>query len=524
MKRQSNPPISVLRKSGSSRCLQNDFLKKCNSNEKDESYENSRTVTLINTDHLPSFGTERYYMLSEIQMKAHSIQFLCDLVGTPANMDDDDDSDAKTQDMSVSSHSLSNDDLISNNVIKKDEHPINYERIERRNNDNHDEQTIHRTKYDLPPSVILYLLWRPDCMYDTPSLYAEHVIKPSVQHLMNLYDCVPTENNQDAQINEGSGSINNNTKKLPLIYIVVDRVIIPHLMDQIKEDVNDEEEILLQQQKQNEAKKKVQLDIAEALIRKVSTDHQLKLRSIIKGITVGISDSIRAAPGLEVCMDAIVVGDSERRRFYAKKQKMSSFTKLTSSHDDMESTLNNDDTIWTMNQPNRSSIGVITEYPDDLIGLDPNQETDAAQIDLNFHIRCSGVWEGNGNVMNFALLSQQIWRKYWNDSGNLQDDDSDDFLLLMYSIIMGTNGKKRNRRTGRRRSRNKAHSGKIEDEKSLQSKYLPCMTEQQNVERAANIMIFMVILMIGYFNMSTIIAIFDTLNSQIKLVVRTPEL
>ncbi len=522
MKRQSNPPVSVLRKSGSSRCLQNDFY------EKDESYENSRTVTLINTDHLPSFGTERYYMLSEIQMKAHSIQFLSDLVETPDSMNDD-DSDANTQDMSVSSHSLSNDDLISNNnVIKKDEHPSNNERIEHRNNDNQDEQTIqNRTKYDLPPSVILYLLWRPDCIHDTPSLYAEHVIKPSVQHLMNLYDCMPTENNQDTNINEGNGSINNNNaKKLPLIYIVVDRVIIPHLMDQIKEDVNDEEEILLQQQKQNEAKKKVQLDIAEALIRKVSTDQQLKLRSIIKGITVGISDSVRAAPGLEVCMDAIVVGDSERRRFFAKKQRMSSFLsfcKLTSSHDDLESTLINDDTIWTMNQPNRSSIGIITEYPDDLTGLDPNQETDAAQIDLNLHIRCNGVWEGNGNVMNFALLSQQIWRKYWTDSGNLQDDDSD-FLLLMYSIIMGTNGKKRNRRTGRRSSRNKDHSGKVEDDKSLQSKYLPCMTEQKNVERTANIMIFIVILMIGYFNISTIIAFLDTLNSQIKLVVRTPEL
>ena len=39
-------------------------------------------------------------------MKAHSILFLCDLVGTPNSMNDD-DSDANTQDMSVSSHSLS---------------------------------------------------------------------------------------------------------------------------------------------------------------------------------------------------------------------------------------------------------------------------------------------------------------------------------------------------------------------------------------------------------------------------------
>ena len=47
---------------------------------------------------------------------------------------------------------------------------------------------------------------------------------------------------------------------------------------------------------------------------------------------------------------------------------------------------NRDRPRWTMNKPSKSSIGLITEYTDDLTGLDPNQETDAAQHDLNLHV------------------------------------------------------------------------------------------------------------------------------------------
>ena len=54
---------------------------------------------------------------------------------------------------------------------------------------------------------------------------------------------------------------------------------------------------------------------------------------------------------------------------------------------------------------------MITLYPEDLTGLDPEQETDAAQDGLNLHVRCCGVWEGKGNMMNFAFLSQNICLK-----------------------------------------------------------------------------------------------------------------
>lgn len=488
-------PVSVLRKSGSSRCLQQDF--KPNYGQEKEQNDNGKTVTLINSEPLPSFGTERYYMLSEIQMKCHSINFLCELVGTTSGGGssyrnrhiNDDDSDEKTQDMSISSHSLSNehDDMIHNvlNDISNSERNVDQQGI------------LQNPKHILPPSVILYLLWRPDCIYDTAASYSEHVIKPSIHHLMNLYQCPFDESNH---------------YKRPLIYVVVDRVVIPDHMDQIEEEGN-EDEVQFLLQNQIEVKKKIQLDVAEALIRKVSTDPELKLRSIVKGITVGLSDSVRAAPGLESCMDAIVVGDSERRRLAAKKKKYS-ISKVVST----DST---NDNVWTMDEPSRSSIGLITEYSDDLTGLDPTQETDAAQNDLNLHIRCSGVWEGNGNLTNFALLSQQIWRKYWN---NTEGENSDDYLLTMYSIIMGTNGKKRNRRTGKKSRRMKSQDANSDDDKSLQIKYLPSISEQQSVEWAANIMLCIVIFIICYCNRSILAAWIDTIASQIEQIMNGQEL
>ena len=496
-----SPPISVLRKSGSSRCLQIN-----NDNKVDDgkpfittslSSESTRSITMINNETLPSFGTERYYMLSEIQLKAHSIQYLSDLVPDAYFGESDDE---KTQDMSISSHSWSPDheELSS---MQQHHLTLNDTRTQasptrNRNTHHHELQGLQSDqmldkKLSLPPYVILYLLWRPDCTYyDDPSSYVENVINPSVHHLIHLYEG-----------NEENNSINQQQE--PFIYIVVDRVIHTSTMDQIEEEEEGETGLNNEDTLRYELRNQVQMDIAASLIRKVSIDPQLKLRSLIKGITVGLSDSIRAAPGLEICMESILVGDSERRRFAAKTKKREDLQQYNKAN-------------WTMDQPNRSSIGLITEYPDDLTGLDPQQETDAAQVDLHLHTRCSGAWEGNGNIMNFALLSQQLWRKYWKDNclnskNKKHDDKDDDFLLLMYSIIMGTNGKKRNRRTGRK----KKVSGRYDDDddgEALQTRYLPSKLEQQNAEWAANVMIIVVVMIIGYFNRNIL---YDWINVMI---------
>lgn len=469
-------PVSVLRKVGSSKCLQQDFYQNCEN--KDPEQSETKTVTLVNVEQLPPYSTERYYILSEIQMKAHSVQFLCDLVGNGNHDAADANSEEATQDLSTSSHS---DNENTSNRTNERNQPQYYAQS----------QDLSRSP-NLPPCVILYLLWRPESVYDTPSSYADNVIQPSIQHLMNLYQCSSNHDESNTANSATSHTNVNNKSKQPSIYIVVDRLVpkIENGMHIVQEHhgVTELDEAQQQQQLQQQEKyKKMQTEIAETLIRKISTDPKLKLRPIIQGITIGLSDNFRAAPGLEMCMDAILVGDSERRRFSSKKSNKVK----TSTIDD---TLN--DHIWTMHEPKRSSIGLITEYADDLTGLDPEQETDAAQVDLNLHARCCGVWEGKGNMMNFAFLSQQIWKKFW-DGGEEKDDD--DYLLSVYSIIMGRCGN-RKRRTGKRsrRSKKKSSAGINEDDNASQSKYLPSKTEQQNVEQTANFMIGIVLITIAY--------------------------
>mmetsp|Transcript_3282 Transcript_3282/g.4780 ORF Transcript_3282/g.4780 Transcript_3282/m.4780 type:complete len:575 (-) Transcript_3282:119-1843(-) len=534
----SSPPVSVLRKTGSSKCLQQDFHSKKKSvsvsptSGSTGATQSSSTVTVVNYEQLPNFSTERYYTLSEIQMKAHSVQFLCDLVagGGNNNVNDNNthndrrnDDDENTQDMSTSSHSFlndnqPNDDTNENAAITATAQP------------QPQLQPQPRSRPFLPPSVILYLLWRPDSIYNTPSSFAEHVVQPSVQHLMNLYQCSVSPTNSDLNADTNT-LVNGNyydTSKLPLIYIVVDRIVIPQ--SQLQSQDMQENELELEE-KAEEERNNIQIEIAQSLIRKlVSIDTSMptatsttQLRPIIQGITIGLSDNIRAAPGLEVCMDAVLVGDAERRRFSSKIKKQKKNKKTTKSEDG-ETICNSDSSsgcCWTMDKANSSSIGLITEYPDDLTGLDPNQETDAAQNDLNLHVRCCGVWEGRGNIMNYALASQKTWRSFWHsqyededdnnniyhramESGGSGSDDAhinDDSILNVYSFIMGRSGrKKRRRRTGKRINQKDSNKNldNHDDDTASQSKYLPSKVEQQNAEQAANVMLFITILFFGY--------------------------
>ena len=499
----NNPkkPVSVLRKVGSSKCLQQDFQP--NVNYRYGSNGMDKTVTLLNVEDLPSFSTERYYMLSEIEMKVHSVHFLSDLYGHDNNNEVEDDD--ITQDLSTSSHSLPNDQDMNYSTLQSSvgasDSGVSAGSL-------NDDDTNPSCNLHLPPCLILYLLWRPDCIYETPSAYAENVIQPSIKQIMELYDCPLGEG-----IKDDDSYISNNKNltdpydmkqdreemsrkhSLPSIYIIVDRIVLSNHMDQIKEgretddELTDNEDFTIHDQNIQHEKKQLQIDIAETLIRKVSTDSSLKLRQVIHGISVGLSDNIRAAPGLELCMDAILVGDAERRRFSNRWKKNVKKKSNTS-----DKTVDQTEILWKMDQPNRSSIGIFTEYSDDLTGLDPMQETDAAQKDLLLHARCNGGWEGKGNIMNFAFLSQKVWKQYWDRSAKEINDD--DYLLHMYSIIMGRyGGSKSKRRTGRKSTKNDDRS---KDDTSFQCRFLPCENEQQSVERTANVMVVVLLFSIGY--------------------------
>ena len=314
-------------------------------------------------------------MLSELQLKAHSLLFLRDLF--PRAYDDETNITNPTDASSTSSS-------ISNASADDAQHAVHATR-----------------KLGLPPFIILYLLWRPDSdHFDSPRLYAKHVIQPAIQQILSLQTT--------SEGSENSNTDSSSSLSLFPIYLAVDRLAPPD------KSMNAD---------QMDAYRKEQINLTEQLIRVVASGNgsgnnhshnmntdatsqeqqqenqasttEAQLRTHIDGMVVGLSSDFRAAPALETCMDAILVGDAERRTFSNSNRtsrKAKRLPIIIRNGRELEAT--------------RSCIGIVTEYPDDLTGLDPVGETDAVQ-NLCLHTRSVGNWAGKGNVLNFAARSQK---------------------------------------------------------------------------------------------------------------------
>jgi hypothetical protein len=272
-----------MRRSGSSSCL----LKPKSLKEDGEAL----SVTVLNTLQLPSYSTERFYMLSEIEVKAHSTLFLCDLT---------DDCD-QTQDTVETSSNLSQED----------------------------------PETQFPPFCILYILWRPN-MVSSVRAFTEGVIQDYIQKL------------KDAS---------KNTR----IYLVIDTLVPGGPTNDDDDDDDDEASA--------ERRYRAQLHVAETLARHVAQT----MRTDMEGITVGVANHLRAAPGLEVVMEATAVGSKTRR------------------HHDTSS---------------KSLVGLMCSHPDELLGL-ASTETDAAQGVLQC-ITCA-EWGGYGDLRSFANRAHAQW-------------------------------------------------------------------------------------------------------------------
>eukprot|EP01083_Nonionella_stella_P093202 261065_1 len=235
----------------------------------------------------------------------------------------------------------------------------------------------------------------------------------------------------------------------PRIYVVVDRLTRkgPSIDDGQSEEEKKEFE-------------KKQIQCAEKLIRLAGyvprhldasptstsssqdiSELSLSLRDDIEGVTVGLSDDFRAAPGMETCMNAILVGGAERRQYPKEsnsidiKQSMRNLGNLATS-----AFIGNNDTkgspattpkskmgSGTMKEdPARSSIGIVTEHPEDLTGLfeEGKAETDAVQ-GLTLHMRLEGFWGGTGygDILNFAARAQKSWRAKWKFAEVIDEKD-----------------------------------------------------------------------------------------------------
>ena len=184
-----------------------------------------------------------------------------------------------------------------------------------------------------PESIVLYILWRPD-MESSPKALTKGVIAKAVRQLKSL-----TDYNKDCQI-----------------YLVIDTLILPG------------SPLGLGNENTDLRRYQSQVALVEELARSISTH----LRDDLQGLTVGVSNHVRAAPGLEKCMEAICWGSKDRRK--------------NGGHD-------------------RSSIGIVTQHPDDLVGL--QKDPDAAQNVLQSYT-CA-EWNGNGDILSFAKRTHVRW-------------------------------------------------------------------------------------------------------------------
>jgi hypothetical protein len=230
---------------------------------------------------LPTYSTERYYMLSEIELNGHSTFFLCDY--GPEQ----------------SSNTVPAIDLSEEGAC--------------------------------PSHLVLYVLWTPD-MALSPQALVDGVIRDSLNMLKSL-----------------TGSQN------PKIYLVV---------DSLTTDTDPKDKSTRQNLYDS------QVCIAGDLARCV--EQSKELRDELQGVTIGVSNHMRAAPGLEKCMEAMCCGSKDRRK--AKGSK--------------------------------GCIGIVSPSPDDLIGLQYT-EPDAAQGVLQ-SITCA-EWNGNGDSASFSERAHTVW-------------------------------------------------------------------------------------------------------------------
>ena len=355
------------------------------------------SVTILNTEQI-HFSPERFYMLSELELHGHSTEFLYEENGP-------DEEDNETLETEESSAAHVGD-------TSEEGGPVGEISIHNQTSSRNQQQRQHA------PFIMLYLLWRPEM--ESPTAFAEEVLLTSVQKLDSLVDIVPSmpprrsfssmslnnlpsspANTQNASFPEpefvNRSARTNSQDRLLLeemiqgretagnkVYIVVDRVYGGKSTD--KENDNDNATDDSSAAKMREFQE--QRELAEKLARLVSVHPYL--REVCEGITVGVSNDERAAPGLEAMMDALNIGAKDRRKFGNNSQK-----------------------------DQASMMGIVANVSTDLLGIQDPSNTDATSDVLQ--CRVCAEWNGMGTLKTFARRSHRAWRI----AHDLSPDDED---------------------------------------------------------------------------------------------------
>jgi len=385
------------------------------------------TITMVNTTRLATYSTERYYMLSELEQNASSVEFVCDHGAGGSTVDVD------PQHISQSQPAQNEDQTAPR-----------------------PQPRAAPSRHVLPPYVLLYVLWRPNT-YPSPRSFVEGPILDNLrrilelggdeEHASKLFDgnnaspsslsTSPTAPFGRRASFRGNVVVDTRTK----VYVCIDRISPPpsaaaegvglglglglgpgispagisegnHMNDHVDVTSNGDplrtsqhSDIHSLRSSDEQARRlrqhAVETQIAEAVAKAIST-HPI-LRSVVEGVSVGTTAEVRAAPALEVCLKAVTHGSGERRRQGRTLQRRQMFNIArgygASSSNDSHPQVD----------PMRSPICLVVPDPDDLVGLDPTEDADAVKGAVQSITVAE--WNGNGDAVCFASRAMGEWRK-----------------------------------------------------------------------------------------------------------------
>lgn len=418
----------------------------------------SLSVTILSKESLPSYSSERFFLLAEIEVHAQPITFLCESGNsteensTQATEETEEDEGTATSPPSKTHSDASSPERgLGSTTISQHEHLY------------------------LPPCILLYLLWRPEMTPD-PSFFAETYILDAVMRIKESVDLESSSSQRNDQHHEsaprfsgslGSGrivdtavgdevrggctsDININVQNATIhldqastptgkhisfahsisssptsasvphrshadasstptkasLYLVVDRV--RPTLSSSETSHPSSGEVVQQHQKQQEEEEE---DLAERLARAVAS-HPV-LRQCTEGITVGLSNHVRAAPGLEACVQAVHWGSQDRRRHHHAT------TVATANQFHHQSSSTNTVSTTTID-PEKSLLGIVSWTQEDMLGLQKTGVTDAAEGVLQSKVTVE--WNRQGDLHSFAKRAHDQWkRQHGIDTSRITD-------------------------------------------------------------------------------------------------------
>jgi hypothetical protein len=442
------------------------------------------SVTIISQNTLPSYSSERFYLLSELEIHAASTVFLS------SSLSNDDHSTQATEEESFNNMTLSennhnnSDDIEDELYVDSDIHgeiqnpesnPIhgsinsNYD-----NTDDHRSSTLFIPHTDssstIRPSttvpilteplfLILYILWKPNMTNDPQRLIQDTILAAMIQ-IQQQYDVdiiqsstllqnysnhktyYPIMNGHSSGVSLSSDPTDTTSllqsppppppRSSASIYIVVDRIVPRKVNTTSTEPITTETTTTTTTNDPLDTKQPLPEELDDddddddeqqqyCLVERVgrAVASHVQLRDQIDGITIGISDHVRAAPGLELCIDAITkIGNIDRRRFkfqphhHYKNSNTSNSSQLSSSNGNSDTEL----------AARKSLLSIVAMSKGDLLGLQHISNTDAA--DCVQQSTVTAEWYGQGDIYMFASRAHFVWKQRYNvliDSENAMD-------------------------------------------------------------------------------------------------------